>query len=589
MNKALLFDYDEVVANTEIYYINNSVYMKKLSRILSLALVSAVLFAGCAKNSDLEALSGRVDSLESDKIKSIEALVSSIQTSVSSLEGTDASLQNYVMQLQKQVADLETADGTKANEISELQNSIETLQAKDSELQSQITGLKEYADKLLSDSQTWANATFATLEQYNASAKTISEIQKTLTEIDGKITATDKTVDAHTSLLSSIQSSISAMQLDIDTLKTQMSSVLSRVQSIIYVPKYSDGDALVPYTDNGKITPGLTELDFRVKPDSLAEKIATLWTADKSILSLTAYNTVTKSAPQAIDLSITNVVGEDGYLTVTASGKGLKDEFFIGIRTAAVCLSLSDDNNNLTTSYIRLSPWRITVSSISFADDNFKNYCLQHFDTDSDGKLSDFEAFGVTDIDCSNLAITSLQGIEYFKNLGTLNCSDNSFESLDVTPLKSLTSLNVSGNDALTNLTINGTAISSLKVSKALPCLVGQYVYCYGVLGVVFSAGSSSVTILSGIETTANFAEGRSWATKLGSGWGFASSGDFQTIYPKKSTLNTALTSIGATSLSGIYWTNYDYMLHYCYDMDAGYSKSADGSAIYKIRATRNL
>ncbi len=560
------------------------------SNFITSGLVFLLLLAGCARNSDLEVMKSRVDSLESDKIKSIEALVASIQSSVSSLEGTDTSLQNYITQLQKQVADLEKTDGTQTDEIAALQSAIESLKAKDSDLQKQITGLKEYADKLVSDSQTWANATFATLEQYNASAKTISGIQETLTAIDGKIKSTDATLEAHTALLSSIQSSISAMQLDIDTLKTQMSSVLSRIQSIVYVPKYTDGDALVTYTDNGTIAPGLTELDFRVKPENIADEISTLWTADKNILSLTALYTISKSVPEEINLDIAKVTSSDGYLTITASGKGLEDDFFKGKRSALSCLSLSDGNNDLTTAYVRLVPWKSIATDISFADKYFKEYCLQNFDTDSDGKFSDFEILMVTEIDCSNLCISSLEGVQYFKNLENLKCSGNALESLDVTALENLTSLDVSDNQELTNLAITGTPLSSLKVSKQLDCLAGQYVYSEGVAGVVFSVGSDSVRIVSGVETSATYKVGTAWCNGLGLGWEMASSGDCQIIYSQKSMLNSVMSSIGAPEFSNEYWTGTVINgVNYSFSMERGTSNSRNATVTYKVRAVRNL
>lgn len=56
-------------------------------------------------------------------------------------------------------------------------------------------------------------------------------------------------------------------------------------------------------------------------------------------------------------------------------------------------------------------------------DDNFKKYCLQHFDTDNDGKISRQEAELVKTIDCNpdnwNFSIASYKGIEYFTNLET--------------------------------------------------------------------------------------------------------------------------------------------------------------------------
>ncbi len=568
--------------------------MKHLHRSLTLGLVSVILLAGCAKDADFEALSARVDSLEYDRVKSIETLVSSIRSSVYSLERTDASLQAYIAVLQNQIAGLTPTEGEQENNISELQIAIETLGTKGADLQTQITGLKEYADKLASGSQAWANTTFATLEQYNASAKTISEILETLTAIDGKITATDDTVTAHAELLSSLEASISAMQLDITTLKRQMYSVLSRIQSVNYVPKFSDGKAIVTYTTDCKtITPGSAAFDFRVKPDSIAAEIAALWAADKSILSLTAFHTVsTRTVPDEVELPITGVTAEKGYLRITASGNGLKDDFFKGRLAASACLKLSDGNNDRTAgTYIPLVSQKISIQAIPFADQNFKNYCLQNFDTDYDGELSDFEISHVIRMNCSNLDIANLNGIQYFTEVESLDCSGNSIESLDVTALGKLTSLDVSDNENLTDLTINGIPLSSLKLSKQLDCLVGQYICCEGVQGIIFYAAADCVKIASLIETTTNFDDGITWCRQFGSGWDMPSCADFQTIYRNKSKLNSTLTSISQTIFSDyIYWTD-DVVdnAHCSFNMELGSSGRTNKDRSYIIRATRQL
>ena len=86
------------------------------------------------------------------------------------------------------------------------------------------------------------------------------------------------------------------------------------------------------------------------------------------------------------------------------------------------------------------------------------------------------ELDAITYIDCSNMNLTSLTGISYFRNLKYLNCSDNQLTSLNVsgcTALEELdcsdnklTSLNVSGCTALTDLCCSDNYLTSLDVSN---------------------------------------------------------------------------------------------------------------------------
>lgn len=61
-----------------------------------------------------------------------------------------------------------------------------------------------------------------------------------------------------------------------------------------------------------------------------------------------------------------------------------------------------------------------------FTDEVFKSYCLDHFDTDHDGELSEEEALAVTRIEIGKdiVGITNLGGIGKFKNLESFNYQD---------------------------------------------------------------------------------------------------------------------------------------------------------------------
>ena len=117
------------------------------------------------------------------------------------------------------------------------------------------------------------------------------------------------------------------------------------------------------------------------------------------------------------------------------------------------------------------------VFFISFEDAKFKAFCIQNFDTDKDGNISNREAEKVTKIVCEdNFNITSLKGIEYFTALTRLECGRNQLTSLDVSKntaltrlgcgRNQLTSLDVSKNTALTVLYCHNNQLISLDVSK---------------------------------------------------------------------------------------------------------------------------
>ena len=127
-------------------------------------------------------------------------------------------------------------------------------------------------------------------------------------------------------------------------------------------------------------------------------------------------------------------------------------------------------------------------SPIAFPDAAFKAHLVGRIgadlnsleelkiDTNGDGEISYNEASVVTDINCNNLAISSLTGIEHFTALTVLYCGLNQLTTLDVTKntaLKLFTcydnqlpTLDVTKNTALTLLYCGGNQLPTLDVTK---------------------------------------------------------------------------------------------------------------------------
>lgn len=175
---------------------------------------------GCADYSpDIDNIHKRLDAMEDNQIATIESQVVSVNSSISNFEKADADLKEMIANLQKTagkfektisengesisalktglekaVEDLKNSDRadkeyvldslgkakamllallesekTELNGIlTSINNTISYLQKKDAELEKKITDLRIYIDKELKETKDWANATFMTLDQYNA-------------------------------------------------------------------------------------------------------------------------------------------------------------------------------------------------------------------------------------------------------------------------------------------------------------------------------------------------------------------------------------------------------------------------------------
>lgn len=175
---------------------------------------------GCADYSpDIDNIHKRLDAMEDNQIATIESQVVSVNSSISNFEKADADLKEMIANLQKAAGEFEKAISENGESISALKtglekavedlknsdradkeyvldslgkakamllallesektelngkltsinNSISYLQKKDAELEKKISDLRIYIDKDLKETKDWANATFMTLDQYDA-------------------------------------------------------------------------------------------------------------------------------------------------------------------------------------------------------------------------------------------------------------------------------------------------------------------------------------------------------------------------------------------------------------------------------------
>lgn len=131
----------------------------------------------------------------------------------------------------------------------------------------------------------------------------------------------------------------------------------------------------------------------------------------------------------------------------------------------------------------------IEISEENFPDMNFRNFLLSQ-DYVHGGAIDSTEILNITQLIIDYKGISSLQGIEFFTALKSLNCSFNQLMLLDVsknTALEELycgqnsklTTLDVSKNKKLMRLDTYGAPLTSLNVSgctalQSLDCYWGQ-------------------------------------------------------------------------------------------------------------------
>lgn len=86
-------------------------------------------------------------------------------------------------------------------------------------------------------------------------------------------------------------------------------------------------------------------------------------------------------------------------------------------------------------------------------DIEFMKYCYDHFDINKDGKISEQEYNAVKEINCESSAISSFKGIEYFTNLETFLCRDNTkIKAIDLSHNRKITLISSYAFEGCTSL-----------------------------------------------------------------------------------------------------------------------------------------
>lgn len=117
----------------------------------------------------------------------------------------------------------------------------------------------------------------------------------------------------------------------------------------------------------------------------------------------------------------------------------------------------------------------VALDEKAFPDAAFRTLLADTADVNGDGKLSTLELRHVSELNCSNLGIADLTGIEHFTELAALNCENNKLTALDVSKNTHLSEIYCGGNQ-LATLDLTGLPIKDAETDTGhVQKLPGSY------------------------------------------------------------------------------------------------------------------
>lgn len=195
-----------------------------MKRIAPFAFVMIFSISGCLTHYDhaIADLEDKINQMETISIASLSEQVSMIEESVADLGTVDEYLNMYIENLEdvsenlsdkieivenaietlktshvdylgeleeSLIQNLESVKASLESELEDVDSAIATLSLKHLEIQQSIEDLQNYVDNELAASEEWVASTYATLEQYNALQKSLSDVTSTVENLVSKTDA----------------------------------------------------------------------------------------------------------------------------------------------------------------------------------------------------------------------------------------------------------------------------------------------------------------------------------------------------------------------------------------------------------------
>ena len=280
----------------------------------------------------LQTANGEIDTVITALETSVNTLESELATTKITIDTVKAELEEAIEAVETTVlAQLNTLKTATESNIATLKTDVAALKAKDTELANKITALETTVATLAS--KDWANATFATLEQYQSIQTTIASIEQEIEDINTSVATLE------TKLNNKIATDITAA---INALRTELSDD--------YVAKITAATNSITTAYTGAIATAKTEITSAYTA-AISSAISTSETSMKAWVNETladGYYTIAQIDAKISALNINDTEVKDDIAALeTALAKAKTD--LTAAYTSAITTAINDNNGVIDT------------------------------------------------------------------------------------------------------------------------------------------------------------------------------------------------------------------------------------------------
>lgn len=282
-------------------------------------------------------------------------LVADIATIRTNIEAINEHIADLETRLNEKIeTDIATAVAGLQEEI--VQNVTEITDAYTSAISSAIdncmASMKDWINEKLTNYYTIAVIDAKVQLLQNVDSELHNEIETAKLELTTAYENAIKTaIETNNGIIDNkIAQEITTVNNRIDDIETRLSSLEKRIQSISYIPRYNDGQAIMKkFVGQDE---GIAEFDFMISPKDAVSKLAKVW---NDAVTMKAVWTQTRAAT-FFELPITHFEADtyNGIISIKVSGENLPNDYFLGKVSANAALFISDGNNSIISDYISM-------------------------------------------------------------------------------------------------------------------------------------------------------------------------------------------------------------------------------------------
>ena len=274
------------------------------------------------------------------RVGALEGVVGKIQTNIAAMQTTIDSLTQDLIDLENTLIDFQKQVNTQIERI-------------DAAIVDALAQAKAYADEQAATAKEeaidFAKAYTDALQR--AIEKEIGDIRTSIDQLSAYATSIETKVDEY---IENTDAILAGLRADLD-------KVINRVQSIVFVPEYSDGKGTINYAKAGDtLVEARSTMVYQVYPAECAALIANAPAIEGTVAPLT-YDLEGLKTRGGLDMApqfnIVGVEGDlDGRLYVTFDARHLGADFYAGKMEYAASLVLAYETAKLSTVYTNVVP-----------------------------------------------------------------------------------------------------------------------------------------------------------------------------------------------------------------------------------------